>query len=94
LKAEFTPPIKSRTTEKLLEIVGAPKKWNPDAVRLAHYELADRNVPSKKVERAKYLSEKKELLKKELMANEGYTVFDFIFSTKKDITYNTVFVGT
>lgn len=57
---DFTPPIKTRVTDELLQIVGAPDKWNPKAVHLANKELANRNVNSKKIETAKYLSKKKD----------------------------------
>lgn len=85
MKDTFTPPITSRTTEELLEIVGAPKKWNPEAVRLAKYELADRNVASIKKDTAKYLAEKRERLEKERMANEGFTIYDFTFKWKRTL---------
>jgi hypothetical protein len=55
---EFTSPIKERATEELLEIVGAPEKWNPKAVRFANNELVARKVEPKKIETAKYLSKK------------------------------------
>ena len=31
IKVEFTPPIKERSTNDLLKIVGSPEKWNPIA---------------------------------------------------------------
>jgi hypothetical protein len=51
---DFKPPIKSRTTEELLEIAGAPKKWNERALKLALDELYNRKVDSKLIEQAKY----------------------------------------
>ena len=75
---EFTPPIKERTTEQLLKIVGSPEKWNPNAVRLATSELTNRKVEPKKIETAKYLSKKREKVEKGIKANEGYHVCDFI----------------
>jgi len=39
---EFKPPIKERTTEELLLIVGSEKEWNPKAVLLANNELKTR----------------------------------------------------
>jgi|SRR5690554_774878 len=75
---EFTPPIKERTTEELLKIVGAPKKWNPKAVRLATNELSNRKVEPKKIETAKYLSKKRDKIDNRIKANESYHVCDFI----------------
>ena len=57
---DFKPPIKSRSTEDLLQIVGAPKKWNPIALKLAEIELYNRKVDSKKIDQAKYLEAKKD----------------------------------
>jgi hypothetical protein len=51
---DFKPPIKSRTTEELLEIAGAPKKWNERALKLALDELYNRKVDSKLIEQAKH----------------------------------------
>ncbi len=76
---EFRPPIKERTTEQLLEIAGAPDKWNSKAVRLANNELIARKVETKKIETAKYLSKKREKVEKKVKANESYHVCDFIF---------------
>ena len=77
---EFTPPIKERTTEELLEIVGAPEKWNPKAVRLATNELTNRKIEPKKIETAKYLSKKRDKIEKQIKANEGYHICNFILS--------------
>lgn len=77
---EFTPPIKERTTAELLKIVGAHKKWNPKAVRLATNELTNRKVEPKKIETAKYLSKKRSKVEKRVKANESYHICDFIFS--------------
>ncbi len=74
----FKPPIISRDTSELLLIVGSPEKWNADAVQLAQHELAARNVPSIKKETAKYLSDKRERINKEIRANEGFEVQDFV----------------
>ena len=75
---EFIPPIKERTTDELLKIVGAPEKWNPKAVQLATNELANRKVKQKKFEVAKYLSKKRYKIEKRIKANESYHVCDFI----------------
>ncbi|MFI2744121.1 hypothetical protein ACG2LH_15415 [Zhouia sp. PK063] len=76
----FVPPIKSRTTEELLEIVGSPEKWNSQAVYLANNELINRNIKSKKIETAKYLSKKRERIAYKKRENESYEGLDFIFS--------------
>ena len=80
MTVEFTPPIKERTTEELLKIVGAPEKWNPDAVRLATNELTNRKVEPKKIETAKYLSKKRDKVESRIKANESYHVCDFILN--------------
>ena len=77
---DFTPPIKSRTTDELLRIVGAPDKWNPKAVHLANNELINRKVESKKIETAKYLARKRDRVEKKKLANESYHVCDFILA--------------
>src|SRR5690554_3150826 len=77
---EFTPPIKERTTEELLKVVGAPEKWNPNAVRLASNELTNRKVEPKKIETAKYLSKKRDKIQQKIKANESYHVCDFILN--------------
>ena len=77
---EFTPPIKERKTDELLEIVGAPDKWNPKAVRFAKDELIERKVDPKKIETAKYLSKKRGKIEKKIKANESYHVCDFILN--------------
>ena len=75
---EFNPPIKERETSELLGIVAAEKKWNPKAVSLAFSELKARKVDYKKIEHAKYLSNKKDRIKGSRKANEGYSIFDLI----------------
>lgn len=77
---DFISPIKTRTTEELIEIAGAPDKWNPTAVRLATSELSIRGINDKKIETAKYLNKKRQRLKKKSKANESYNVLDFIFN--------------
>lgn len=77
---DFKPPIKERTTDELLEIVGAPNKWNPEAVRLASNELIERKVEPKKIKTAKYLSNKREKVSKRVKANESYHLCDFILN--------------
>lgn len=41
---EINPPISSRTTQELLEIIEAPEEWQPDVVVLAQNELKQRGV--------------------------------------------------
>jgi len=79
---DFKPPIKTRTTEDLLLIVGAPKKWNPRAIKLANDELYSRKVDLKTIEQAKYIETKKEKLEILKKATESYSILDFIFSPK------------
>jgi hypothetical protein len=80
LTDKFTPPIKERKIEELLEIVGAPDKWNPKAVRLAKNELIARKVDLKKIETARYLSKKRDKVEKKIKVNESYHVCDFILN--------------
>ena len=79
---DFKPPIKSRKTEKLLEIAGAPKKWNSRALKLALDELYDRKINTKLIEQAKYIEEKQVKFEVSRKANESYKVSDFIFNLK------------
>ncbi|MEO8236222.1 MAG: hypothetical protein ABI549_12455 [Flavobacterium sp.] len=79
---DFKPPIKSRKTEELLKIAGAPKKMDPRALKLALDELYNRKIDPKLIEQAKYIEERQvkfEVLKK---FNESYKVSDFIFNLK------------
>jgi len=76
--SDFYPPIKDRTEDQLLEIVGAPEKWNAKLVQLANNELIARKVNPKKIETAKYLAEKKDKTEKQRKANKGYHLLDFI----------------
>jgi hypothetical protein len=82
---DFKPPIKTRTTEELLEIAGAPKKWNERALKLALDELYNRKVDTKQIEQAQYLEKQQvefEILKK---ATKSYQISDFIFRPKRTI---------
>ena len=72
---DFKPPIKSRSTEDLLQIVGSPKKWNPIALKLAEIELFNRKVDSKKIDQAKYLEAKKDRIEAFKIANENFSFF-------------------
>ena len=44
---EYDPPIETRTTEQLIEIVEARRKWKPDIVDLAKAELLRRGISLK-----------------------------------------------
>jgi len=74
---DFNPPIKERKTEELLEILGTPENWNPDAIKLAETELKNRKVDKKKIETAKYISKKVDRIKRKGKANESL-LWDFI----------------
>jgi hypothetical protein len=74
---DFNPPIKERKTEELLEILGTPENWNPDAIKLAETELKNRKVDKKKIEMAKYISKKVDRIKRKGKANESL-LWDFI----------------
>jgi hypothetical protein len=74
---DFKPPIKSRTTEELLAIAGAPKKWNEKALKLALDELYNRKVDTKQIDQAKYIEKRQvefEFLKK---AKERFDFFSY-----------------
>lgn len=55
---DFKPPIKSRTTDELLAIAGAPKKWNERALKLALDELYNRKVDTKQIDQAKHIEQR------------------------------------
>ena len=74
---DFNPPIKERNTNDLLEIVGTPNDWNPEIVKLAETELKNRKIDNKKIKTAKYISQKKEKIKKSKKADESL-FWDFI----------------
>ena len=91
MEDKFKQSIKEMTTDELLNIVGSPEKWQPIAVRFANNELKFRNIGPKKIETAKYLSKKKERIKKQTKANQGYHLCDFIsqpFWTLIEITFS------
>ena len=76
---DFKPPIKTRTTKELLEIAGAPKKWNERALKLALDELYNRKVDTKQIEQAKYIEKRQVQFENLKKAKESYTFLDFIF---------------
>lgn len=77
--SEFSPPIKTRSTDELLTIVGNPEGWNPKAIKLAKEELYSRKIPQKKITTAMYLAKKRQKLEIKILANKGYSIFDFLF---------------
>jgi len=82
---DFRPPIKSRTTEELLEVVGFPKKWNPEAIKLAKSELSNRNIDTKKIKKAILLAFEIEIAEKLKKATKSYQISDFILRPKRTI---------
>jgi predicted DNA-binding protein (MmcQ/YjbR family) len=91
MEDKFKQSIKEMATDELLNIVGSPEKWQPIAVQFANNELIFRNIEQKKIETAKYLSKKKERIKKQTKANQGYHLCDFIsqpFWTLVEITFS------
>lgn len=75
----FNPPIKERTIEQLLLIVGAPNEWDESAVEQAQLELTLRKVDKSLITQAKHLSKQKVKLEDLKKAKESYSIFDFIF---------------
>lgn len=72
---DFKPPIKSRTTEELLEIAGAPKKWNERALKLAMDELYYRKIDTKQIDQAKYIEERQLEFESLIKANSRFEFF-------------------
>jgi hypothetical protein len=81
----FKPPIKTRTTVELLEIVGSPKKWNPEALKLAKTELSNRNIGTKEIDNAIQSAIENEDAEKLKKANKSYQISDFILKPKRTI---------
>lgn len=50
---EYNPPIESRTTEALIDIVVREDEWQPQAVEVAKQELLSRGVSSQTIVAAK-----------------------------------------
>jgi hypothetical protein len=73
---DFQPPIKSRRTEDLLKIVGAPNKWNPRAVKLALNELNIRKVNPAEIEEAKRLESNLDKTEEEIKADLPFNFFE------------------
>lgn len=80
MEDKFRQSIREKSIDELLDIVGSPEKWQSIAVRYANEELSFREIDPVKIETAKYLSKKRERIKKQNKANEGYHLCDFIFS--------------
>lgn len=81
----FKPPIKTKTKEELLEIVGSPKKWNPEASKLAKTELSNRNIDTKEIDNAILLAIEIEEVEKLKKATKSYQISDFILKPKRTI---------
>ncbi|WP_166920747.1 hypothetical protein [Flavobacterium poyangense] len=75
----FKPPIKTRTTQELLKIIRAPKKWNPEAVQLAKSELSNRNVTVTKIKNVLKKTTKRKGRERPKKADESYRISDFLF---------------
>lgn len=73
----FKPPIKSRTTEELLAIAGAPKKWNERALKLALDELYNRKVDTKEIDQAKFLEKQQIEFESFIKAKERFDFFSY-----------------
>lgn len=74
---DFKPPIKSRSTEDLLLIVGSPKKWNPKALHLAQQELYLRKIDFRETEDSKNASKLEEKKENQDKANLSFKFFKF-----------------
>jgi len=88
---DFKPPIKTRTTEELLAIAGAPKKWNERALKLALDELYNRKVDTKQIDQAKFL-EKQQIEFESFIKAKGR--FDFFCLNPRHlfISWSEVFI--
>lgn len=82
---DFKPPIKTRTTEELLQIAGAPKKWNEKALKLALNELYTRKVDTSLIEEAKNAEKQKTELEILKRATKSYQISDFILKPKSTL---------
>ncbi|WP_244248491.1 hypothetical protein [Flavobacterium foetidum] len=61
------------------------KKWNRDAVYLAKYELANRNVDISEIENAIKTAEKEEAEEILRKSNKSYEISDFILKPKSTL---------
>jgi len=76
---DFKPPIRERTTNELLKIVGGgEEKWSAEAVKQAMAELEIRDIGEDQIHHAKHLSERDNQIQALNKANEAYSVLDFI----------------
>jgi hypothetical protein len=82
---DFKPPIKSRTTEELLEIAGTPKKWNEKALKLAKTELSNRKIDTKEIDNAILLATENENDEKLKKATKSYQISDFILRPTRTV---------
>ncbi|WP_083505336.1 hypothetical protein [Pedobacter ginsenosidimutans] len=76
----FNPPIKDRTTEQILQIVSSPEDWNDIALVQAEEEIKLRNIPEREINQSKFYAQKAIEIENFKLANESYSISDFIFS--------------
>jgi hypothetical protein len=74
---DFKPPIKTRSTEELLAIAGAPKKWNERALKLALDELYNRKVDTKEIDQAKFLEKQQVEFEAFVKAEQRFNFFSY-----------------
>lgn len=77
--SKYNPPIRIRTTTQLLQIVSSPEQWNADAFEEATAELKIRNISDKEIKIKRHLYSRKIHLEKFKIANESYSILDFLF---------------
>jgi hypothetical protein len=82
---DFRPPIKTRTTKELLEIAGAPKKWNERALKLAKTELPNRNIDTNEINNAILSAIENEDAEKLKKATKSYQISDFILRPTRTV---------
>lgn len=76
----FNHPIKDRTIKQLLQIVSSPADWNEIALIQAEEELKLRNIPEREINQSKFYTQKEIQIGNFKLANESYSIIDFIFS--------------
>ena len=69
----------------MLEIAGAPKKWNERALKLAKTELSNRNIDKKEIENAILSAIENENAEKLKKANKSYQISDFILKPTRTV---------
>lgn len=75
----FNPPIATRTSKELVQIIAIPENWDNEAVVQAENELLARGVDfQNQMERERYLHSRRENLEKLRKAKESFSIADFI----------------